>query len=176
MYTPDRFETLRRLTKALWAELKRSLRALRIELEGLPAGGEAPVFAGRARVKLMQGAVRALEEDVRELVRDACDEIEAWCWQDELAQVMERWIEQFKRDLEEYGIVDEDGAAYSPAFAAALGRMREVYGDWCYVASRLAIIEAQRIEESELKRTDVALKRIEQRMMARRRAPAAGER
>jgi hypothetical protein len=174
MYTPERAQALERLTRTLWAEMKRSLRAVRRELEAIPAGGEAPVFAGRARVKLMQGAVRALEPDVRELLRNACDEVEAWRWQDEFGQVMERWLVQFEQDLEEYGVAeeDEDGAAYSPAFGAALGRLREVYDDWRYVASRLAIIEAQRVEVSELKRTDVASKRIANRIGARRRAAA----
>jgi len=178
MHTPERMKSLERLTRALWAELKRSLGSLRQEIESIPAGGEAPVFAGRARVKLMQGTLRALEPDMRELVQNACDEIEAWHWQDELAQAIERWLVQFEQDLEEYGVADddEDGAAYSPAFVAALRRVREVYDDWSFVASRLAIIEAQGIEESEIKQTDVALKRIEQRLRAHRKAPGAPDR
>jgi hypothetical protein len=181
MYTPERAQALERLTRTLWADSKRSLRAVRRELESIPAGGEAPVFAGRARVKLMQGAMRALERDMRELLQNACDEIEAWCWQDELAQSMERWIQQFKRDLAEYGIApdgvwDEDGQQSSAGFQGAFERFVEVHDDWSFVASKLAIIEAQGIEERELKRTDIALMRIEQRLLTRRKSPGAAER
>jgi hypothetical protein len=174
MYAPERATLLTRLTGALWEELQALLAAMRREIEAIPAGGEAPVFAGRARVKLMQGALRTLEPDVQELLRNASDEIEAWRWQDEFGQVMEQWLAQFERDLEEYGVAaeDEDGTAYSPAFGVALGRLREVYDDWRYVASRLAIIEAQGVGERELKWIDVALKRIANGIDQRRRAAA----
>ena len=45
MYTPERAATLARLTKTLWAEMRRHLRAMQAELDWLGGGGEAPVIA-----------------------------------------------------------------------------------------------------------------------------------
>lgn len=172
MYTPARATLLTGLTGALWEELQASLAAMQRELEAMVGGGEAPIIAGRARVKLMLGAMRGLEEDAQLLIVDLSEYHQHFRWQDELWQVMEPWLGQLEHDVAECGIDDEDeeDRAYSSAFAAALTRTREVWDDWQFAASRLASLEVTSLALSESKATDVALRRIEQRLEARREA------
>jgi hypothetical protein len=175
MYTPERAALLERLSGALWEELQASLAAMQRELVAMGGGGEAPIVAGRARVKLMLGAMRGLDEDARLLLVDRSECHEHFRWQDEIWQVMERWLGEFERDVAEYGVDDEDeeDSAYSSGLASALTRTREVWDDWWAAASRLASLDLGKVTVSEIKATDVALRRIDQRLELRRAASAA---
>jgi len=172
VYTPERRALLERLTGALWEELQASLAAMLRELVAMGGGGEAPIIAGRARVKLMLGAMRGLEEDAQLLLVDRSEYRQHFRWHDELWQVMERWLAQLEHDVAEYGVDDEDeeDSAYSSVFAAALARTREVWDDWWVAAPRLASLEIETATVSEIKAMDVALRRIEQRLELRREA------
>jgi hypothetical protein len=176
MYTPERLATAVRVCGALWMELGRRLAALQVAFEACGAGGEAPVLACRARVKLMRGAWRALAPDARALLENPSGDEEHFRWMDEYYQVMKPWLGSFARDLEEYGTTkgDEDpeeGLSFVPEVAVALGRVVEVYDDWSLIAWPLSTIDAPGgLPESEVKRFDVTLKRVEGRMRVRRAA------
>ncbi len=126
VYTPERRALLERLTGALWEELQASLAAMLRELVAMGGGGEAPIIAGRARVKLMLGAMRGLEEDAQLLLVDRSEYRQHFRWHDELWRVMERWLAELEHDVAEYGVDDEDeeDSAYSSVFAAALGKFK----------------------------------------------------
>ncbi len=172
VYTPERRALLERLTGALWEELQASLAAMLRELVAMGGGGEAPIIAGRARVKLILGAMRGLEEDAQLLLVDRSEYRQHFRWHDELWQVMERWLAELEHDVAEYGVDDEDeeDSAYSSVFAAALARTREVWDDWWVAAPWLASLELETATVSEIKAMDVALRRIEQRLELRREA------
>jgi hypothetical protein len=175
MYTPERVAASVRITGSLWTELERRLRSLQVALEACGAGGEAPVLQAQARVKLMLGAWRALTPDARALLATPSGDEEHFRWMDEYAQVMKQWIGTFERDLEEYGTTKEeedpgDGLSFVTEVAVALGRLVEVYDDWSLVAWPLSTIDAPGgYAESEVKKFDVNLKRVQQRMQGRRK-------
>jgi len=176
MYTPERAAAAVRVTGAMWTELGRRLRSLRVALDECGAGGEAPVLQAQARVKLMLGAWRALTPDARALLASPGGDDEHFRWMDEYSQVMKPWLGTFGRDLEEYGTTKEnedpdEGLSFVPEVAVALGRLVEVYDDWSFVAWPLSTIDAPGGHaESEIKQFDVRLQRIEQRMKVRRAA------
>ena len=170
----ERMAAAVRVTAVLWTELGRRLRSLQVTLEGCGAGGEAPVLQAQARVKLMLAAWRALTSDARALLANPSGDDDHFRWMDEYGQVMKQWIGTFERDLEEYGTTKEDedpgeGLSFVPEVAVALGRLVEVYDDWSLIAWPLSTIDAPRgYADSEVKKFDVNLKRVEQRMRARR--------
>ena len=171
MDTRERVTAAVRVTGALWNELGRRLRALQVALEACGAGGEAPVIACRARVKLMLGAWRALTPDCRALLASPSGDDEHFRWMDEYTQVMKRWLATFERDLAEYGTTKEgedpdEGLSFIPAVAVAvaLGRVVEVYDDWSLIAWPLSIFDRPGgWPESEVKQFDVNLKRVAER-------------
>jgi hypothetical protein len=83
MYSAERVMVLSRLTGRLWAEMKGWLGAMEGELRWLGGGGEAPVLACRARVRMMRAAMRGLTGDLKQLCAEPGDEIEAWRWLEE---------------------------------------------------------------------------------------------
>lgn len=174
MYTQERATAAVRVTGALWSEIGRRLRDLQVALDACGAGGEAPVLACRARVKLMLGAWRAITPDVRALLASPSGDDEHFRWMDEYSQVMKRWIGMFERDLEECGTTKEDedpddGLSFVPEVAVALGRVVEVYDDWSLIAWPLSRSDQPGgWPESEVKKFDVNLKRVEERMRVRR--------
>jgi hypothetical protein len=176
LHTPERVLAAVRVTGGLWAELGRRLRGLQVALEACGAGGEAPVLACRARVKLMLGAWRALTPDCRALLASPSGDDEHFRWMDEYSQVMKTWIATFEGDLRDYGepregFEPEDGIWFVPEVAVALGRVVEVYDDWSLIAWPLSTIDAPGGHaESEVKKFDVNLKRVAHRMRARRAA------
>jgi hypothetical protein len=180
MYTADRLTAAVRVTGALWTEVGRRLRSLQLALEACGAGGEAPVRACRARVKLMLGAWRVLTPDCRALLASPSGDDEHFRWMDEYSQVMKTWIATFEGDLRDYGeplegfgpeqgFEPEDGLWFVPEVAVALGRVVEVYDDWSLIAWPLSTIDAPGgYPENEVKKFDVDLKRVEDRIRARR--------
>ena len=176
MYTPERVAAAVRVTGALWRELGRRLRSLQVALEACGAGGEAPVLMCRARVKLMLAAWRALTPNARALLASPSGDEEHFRWMDEYSQVMKQWLATFEGDLRDYGepregFEPEDGIWFVPEVAVALGRLVEVYDDWSLIAWPLSTIDAPGgWPESEVKKFDVNLKRVEHRMRARRAA------
>lgn len=180
MYTRERVTAAVRVTGALWSELGRRLRELQVALEACGAGGEAPVFACRARVKLMLGAWRALTPDCRALLASPSGDDEHFRWIDEYSQVMKTWLATFEHDLAYYGTTKEDedpddGLSFVPEVAVALGRVVEVYDDWSLIAWPLSTIGApDGWPETEVKKFDVNLKRVEARMRERRAATRQG--
>jgi hypothetical protein len=176
MNAPERMAAAVRVTEALWTELGRRLRELQIALEACGAGGEAPVLQAQARVKMMLGAWRALTPDARALLATPSGDEEHFRWMDEYSQVMKQWLATFEGDLEEYGTTQEDedpgeGLSFVPEAAVALSRLVEVYDDWSLIAWPLSTIDAPGgWPESAVKKFDVTLKRVEQRMRARRAA------
>jgi hypothetical protein len=177
MYTPERMTATLRVTGALWSELGRRLQELQVAIESCGAGGEAPVLACRARVKLMIGAWRALTPDSRALLASPSGDDEHFRWMDEYSQVMKTWLATFEHDLAEYGTTKEnedpdEGLSFVPAVAVALGRVVEVYDDWSLIAWPLSIFDRPGgWPESEVKKFDVDLKRVGERMRVRRKAP-----
>ena len=173
MYTPERVAAAVRVTGAQWNELGRRLRSLQGAFDACGAGGEAPVLMCRARVKLMLGAWRALTPDARALLANPSGDEEHFRWMDEYSQVMKPWLTTFEGDLKEYGTTKEnedpdEGLSFVPEAEVALGHVIEVYDDWSLVAWPLSTIDAPGgYAESEIKRFDVQLQRIEQRMKAR---------
>jgi hypothetical protein len=176
MYTPERVTAAVRVTGALWTELGRRLRELQVALDACGAGGEAPVLACRARVKLMLGAWRALTPDCRALLASPSGDDEHFRWMDEYSQVMKQWLATFESDLRDYGepregFEPEDGLWFVPEVAVALGRVIEVYDDWSLIAWPLSTIDAPGgHEKDEIKRFDLRLKRVGERMQMRRAA------
>ena len=176
MYTPVRVAAAVRITGALWSELGRRLRSLQVALEACGAGGEAPVLQAQARVKLMLGSWRALTPDARALLETPSGDEEHFRWMEEYSQVMKQWLATFEGDLEEYGTMQDDedpddGLSFVPEVAVALGRLVEVYDDWSLIAWPLSTIDAPGgYADSEVKKFDVSLKRVEHRMRARRAA------
>jgi hypothetical protein len=174
MYAAERVTVAVRVTGALWTELGRRLRSLQLALEACAAGGEAPVRACRARVKLMLGAWRAFTTDCRALLASPLGDDEHLRWMDEYSQVMKTWLATFEGDLRDYselreGFEPEDGIWFVPEVAVALGRVVEVYDDWSLIAWPLSGIDAPGgYPESEVKKFDVDLKRVEDRIRARR--------
>jgi hypothetical protein len=174
MYTPERVAAAVRVTGALWSELGRRLRALQVALEACGAGGEAPVLQAQARVKLMLGAWRALTPDGRALLASPSGDDEHFRWMDEYSQVMKRWIEAFELDLKDYGTTrpgedPDEGRSFVPDVALAFGRVVEVYDDWSLIAWPLSTFDAPGgYSETEIKRFDVTLTRVEHRRRARR--------
>ena len=67
LYTPERACEMGRLAGRLWGEMRAWLRVLETELEWLGGGGEAPVLACRARVRMMRGVMQGLGGDHRQL-------------------------------------------------------------------------------------------------------------
>ena len=135
MHTPERVTAALRVTGALWSELGQRLRDLQVALDACGAGGEAPVLACRARVKLMLAAWRALMPDCRALLASPSGDDEHFRWMDEYWQVMKQWLAAFDHDLEEHGTTKgdedpDDGLSFVPEVAVALGRAVEVYDDW----------------------------------------------
>ena len=177
MYTRERVTAAVRVTGALWSELGRRLRELQVALGACGAGGEAPVLACRARVKLMLGAWRALTPDCRALLASPSVDDENFRWMDEYWQVMKQWLATFEGDLQDYGepregFFPEDDMWFVPEVGVALGRVVEVYDDWSLIAWPLSAIDAScGYEESEVKKFDVNLKRVEERIRVRRKAP-----
>lgn len=176
MCTPERVSAAVRVSGSLWSELGRRLRELQVALDACGAGGEAPVLACRARVKLMLGAWRALTPDCRALLASPSGDDEHFRWMEEYRQVMERWLATFEHDLTEYGTTKEgedpdEGLSFVPAVAAALSRVVEVYDDWSLIAWPLSTIDAPGgHEKDEIKRFDLRLKRVGERMQMRRAA------
>ena len=173
MYTPERAATLARLTKVLWAEMRRHLRALQAELDWLGGGGEAPVFACKARVTLMLAAMQAMAKNVQILVEPLADDAEPWHWIHEFEQSMQKWLMETEKDLDYCGTTPEgedpaDDNWFTPAFAQSLGWLRVTYDDWSYAAEHRSSINWPSEEESKLKRIDVTLKRISDRIPLRR--------
>lgn len=173
MYTPERAATLARLTRTLWAEMRRHLRAMQVELDWLGGGGEAPVHACKARVTLMLAAMQAMAKNAQILVEPLADDAEPWHWIHEFEQSMQRWLMETEKDLEDCGTTPEgedphDDTWFTPAFALSLGWLRVTYDDWSYAAGHRSSIKGPDDEESHLKRIDVALKRISDRIPLRR--------
>jgi len=176
MYTRERATAAVRVTGALWTEHGRRLRELQVALDACGAGGEAPVLTCRARVKLMLGAWRALTSDCRALLASPSGDDEHFRWMDEYSQVMKQWLATFEHDLAEYGTTKEDedpddGLSFVPDVAVALGRVVEVHDDWSRIAWPLSTIDAPcGHAESEVKKFDVDLRRVEERIRVRRKA------
>ena len=180
MYTPERVTAAVGVVGALWSELGRRLRELQVALDACGAGGEAPVLACRARVKLMLAAWRALTPDCRALLASPSGDDEHFRWMDEYWQVMKQWLAAFDHDLEEHGTTKgdedpDDGLSFVPEVAVALGRVVEVYDDWSLIAWPLSTIDAPGgWPEGEVKKFDVNLKRVAERRRVRR-AGSRGE-
>jgi hypothetical protein len=174
MHTPERATAAVRIAGALWTELGRRLRQLQVALEACGAGGEAPVLQAQARVKLMLGAWRALTPDCRALLASPSGDDEHFRWMDEYSQVMKRWIAAFEGDLKDYGTTrqgedPDEGRSFVPEVAVAFSRVVEVYDDWSLIAWPLSTFDAPGgYSESQVKRFDVHLKRVERRIRARR--------
>jgi hypothetical protein len=174
LYTPERAEMMGRLASTLWDEMRAWLDVLETELLWLGGGGEAPVLACRARVRMMGGVLRGLEPDLSELCVDANDELEAWRWLDELDRSMGGWLEALNQDLKDAGMTPRhardprDDTWFTPEYGRALGCLRETYSDWWFVANKLATIDAQGMSAGEIRRVDQRCARIGQQARARR--------
>ena len=175
LYTPERATEMGRLAGRLWGEMRAWLRVLETELEWLGGGGEAPVLACRARVRMMRGAMQGLGGDHRQLCAEAGDGLEAWRWLEEFDQAMERWLKALAKDLKETGTTPEgadprDDTWFTPKYGQAFGLLREAYRDWWSVAWPLAGIEAPDVSVQDIERIDARLKFVATRMHARRAA------
>ena len=177
MYSAERVALLGRLTGRLWAEMKGWLGVMEGELCWLGGGGEAPVLACRARVRMMRGAMKGLAGDLKQLCADPGDEIEAWRWLEEFDRVMVAWVKGLEKDLKEIGTTPagedpRDDMWFTPEYATALGLLSEAYRDWWFVAWNLASIEAPApaVAVSEIERIDQKTKFVEARWHARRPA------
>lgn len=180
VYTRGRVTAAVGVVDALWSELGRRLRELQVALEACGAGGEAPVLACRARAKLMLAAWRVLTPDCRALLASPSGDDEHFRWMEEYSQVMKTWLATFEHDLAYYGTTKEgedpdDGLSFMPEVAVALGRVIEVYDDWSLIAWPLSTFDRPGgWPEGEVKKFDVKLKRIEERIRVRRTAKRQG--
>ena len=157
--TPERTETIVRLTRVLWAEMRRSLRTLHREIADLEEVGGTPVMPGTVRLQIMLGAMQAVEKNQRKTLRCAGSDWHAGEWQREFRRWMQTWLAEFERDLEEWGTRPEgadphDGTLFTAGFARVLPRLREAYDDWSYVIEQLHA-NVFGATESEIKRIDV---------------------
>ena len=175
LYTPERAKVMGALARRLWGELRGWLRVLETELTWLGGGGEAPVLACRARVRMMRGAMQGLGPDHRQLCADAGDELEAWRWLEEFDRAMGGWLRALEKDLKETGTTprgeeSRDDTWFTPEYGMALGLLREAYRDWWSVAWPLAGIEAPDVRPQDIERVDARLEFVATRMHARRPA------
>jgi hypothetical protein len=175
MYSAERVMVLSRLTGRLWAEMQGWLGVMERELRWLGGGGEAPVLACRARVRMMRGAMQGLAGDLKQLCAEPGDEIEAWRWLEEFDRAVKPWIEALEKELQECGTTPDgedprDDMWFTPEYAMALGLLSEAYRDWWFVAWNLASIEAPAVAVSEIERIDQKTKFVEARWHARRPA------
>jgi hypothetical protein len=175
MYSAERVMVLSRLTGRLWAEMQGWLGVMEGELRWLGGGGEAPVLACRARVRMMRGAMQGLAGDLKQLYAEPGDEIEAWRWLEEFDRAIKSWIKALEKELKEYGATPDgedprDDMWFTPEYAMALGLLSEAYRDWWFVAWNLASIEAPAVAVSEIERIDQKTKFVEARWHARRPA------
>lgn len=175
MYSAERVMVLSRLTGRLWAEMKGWLGVMEGELRWLGGGGEAPVLACRARVRMMRGAMKGLAGDLKQLCAEPGDEIEAWRWLEEFDRAIKSWIKALQKELQEYGTTPDgedprDDTWFTPEYGMALGLLSEAYRDWWFVAWNLASIEAPAVAVSEIDRIDQKTKFVEARWRARRPA------
>ena len=172
-YTPAREALLVRTTRALWMEMRRSLRRMQVELRSCGTGGEAPVLQGRARVQMMAAALKAMDADLRILLGGSTGEGEDCFWLGEFEQAMDRWVNTAVWDVKDYGTLPEgadlsDGRYFTRGYAAAVGALFEAFRDWGFAARWLSCLDFHS-EVSDLERRDEELACINVRMGIRRK-------
>ena len=173
LYSEVRAVVLGRLTRQLWMEMRAWLKVMEQELTWLGGGGEAPVLACRARVRMMRGAMQGLGGELKQLCTEAGDEIEAWQWLEEFDRATKSWLKALEKDLKETGTTREgedprDDTWFTPEYAMALGLLRETYRDWWFVAWNLASIEASAVAAGQIEKIDQRAKFVETRRRVRR--------